>query len=402
MSFLRKSLLLFVLLPFFTKAQTNYKPGYVIALNGDTVKGYVDYREWSVNPTQFTFKSNSGIQNYTPANCNGFGVTGFEYYQKAIVSVSKDKVSIQSLSTGIDTTSVIDTVFLNIVSKGKNVNLYILTDVTKDRFYISQANATPIELIRHIYIDADQQSKVVTQTLYKTQLRQLAYAYQPDNASLKSDINHADYDINDIRLIINKINGGDYIQLTTANTGGGRFFIGVGITNTKEEFKGETPFAGYGSVAAFPSFDFGFDLLRNKNVGSLFVRLELGFNGGKFQFTTSAASLSFSQYTGYLAPQVNYNFFNSQQLKVYAGAGVVVDLSTYSNKTYSNPSDQAGTYSPDLQALYLDAVGKIGVILNNEVDIQLRYMPPVYISNNIGYGIKSSQIGLGINYLFDR
>jgi len=39
-------------------AQSNYKPGYVVDLRNDTLKGFIDYKEWENNPKTFTFKSN--------------------------------------------------------------------------------------------------------------------------------------------------------------------------------------------------------------------------------------------------------------------------------------------------------------------------------------------------------
>ncbi|MDB5026006.1 MAG: hypothetical protein JWP78_3761 [Mucilaginibacter sp.] len=44
-----KTLLTVVLLPALSYAQSNYKPGYVITLKGDTLPGFIDYREWNSN-----------------------------------------------------------------------------------------------------------------------------------------------------------------------------------------------------------------------------------------------------------------------------------------------------------------------------------------------------------------
>jgi len=46
MKHLVKLLLIFILLPFISTAQTNYKPGYVVTLTGDTLHGFIDYKEW--------------------------------------------------------------------------------------------------------------------------------------------------------------------------------------------------------------------------------------------------------------------------------------------------------------------------------------------------------------------
>ena len=66
-------------------AQSNYKPGYVVDLKNDTLKGFIDYQEWEINPKEFTFKSNlnqSEPQIFSIDNANAFGITGAEYFQK--------------------------------------------------------------------------------------------------------------------------------------------------------------------------------------------------------------------------------------------------------------------------------------------------------------------------------
>src|SRR6201999_1234299 len=80
-------------------AQSNYKPGYIIDLKGDTIKGYINYHEWDENPGMVSFKNTTGnVQEYNPQTCGSFAVTGFEYYEKHIVKVSRDTVDVTKLS----------------------------------------------------------------------------------------------------------------------------------------------------------------------------------------------------------------------------------------------------------------------------------------------------------------
>ncbi|NJK97917.1 MAG: hypothetical protein HC905_26095 [Bacteroidales bacterium] len=53
-----KFIVLFIGLILFNLAysQENYIPGYVIE-NGDTLKGFIDYRNWEKNPNQIAFKT---------------------------------------------------------------------------------------------------------------------------------------------------------------------------------------------------------------------------------------------------------------------------------------------------------------------------------------------------------
>jgi hypothetical protein len=46
---MKKSYLaLLLFLPFLSLAQSNYKRGYVITPKGDTLRGYIDFKEWGV------------------------------------------------------------------------------------------------------------------------------------------------------------------------------------------------------------------------------------------------------------------------------------------------------------------------------------------------------------------
>jgi len=38
------------LVSIFFKAQTNFKPGYVITINGQTIRGFINEKEWGANP----------------------------------------------------------------------------------------------------------------------------------------------------------------------------------------------------------------------------------------------------------------------------------------------------------------------------------------------------------------
>ncbi|HTD41168.1 MAG TPA: hypothetical protein VK671_11145, partial [Mucilaginibacter sp.] len=58
-------------------AQSNYKPGYVVDLKGDTLKGFIDYREWGSNPNAIDFKTtvtDKESKRFSPADINYFNI----------------------------------------------------------------------------------------------------------------------------------------------------------------------------------------------------------------------------------------------------------------------------------------------------------------------------------------
>ena len=101
-------------------SQTNFKPGYAISLKGDTIRGFIDYRNWERNPDKIIFKSNinDNQTQYSPVDIREFGVLD-EVYVSAIVKTdgSFNELKISSFNTEI--TNRVDTAFLQSMVKGK-------------------------------------------------------------------------------------------------------------------------------------------------------------------------------------------------------------------------------------------------------------------------------------------
>jgi len=416
MKYFYNLLALIVLIPFFSSAQVNYKAGYVIGLNGDTLKGYVDYREWDKSPKQILFNSTATGSGTicNVANCNGFGITGYEYYRKFVVSASMDKTQPTELSTGLDTSQITDTAFLKVITQGAKVNLYTYADGLKQRIYVAENNGSPFELIYHLYVNPDDPTKVITVNAYRRQLERLAVIYQPADEQLKEKISTSPFDARNIRQIVNEINGaGNYTETVTKSGGGSRFFVGIGAVNTQNKYSG-TVFDGQSHSSFYPNFDFGFDFLGNKSIGALIFRLELGFTGNKAQFSNLTVNsigesynskLSFNQFITYINPQILYNFYNTSDLKVYAAFGALINYSANSNKNYTDLITLGTatnlTYPdfPDLNSVYFNVSAKVGVVIKNW-DVFVGYNPTAHINDNYGTSMKASQAEAGVKYLF--
>lgn len=93
-------LFLALICPFFTIAQANYKEGYVINNSGDTLKGFINYREWNSNPSQIAFRQSTGNpdMDITSANTREVVITGFETYDRFEVSLSLNPVNFDQLT----------------------------------------------------------------------------------------------------------------------------------------------------------------------------------------------------------------------------------------------------------------------------------------------------------------
>ncbi len=391
---------------------------------GDTVKGFIDYKEWDRNPKTILFKKTfAGKQKevYKPSAILAFGINGFEKFRSFAGMISQDNFTINSGSTGIDTSKIMDTVFLRIAYSGVPLTLYTYKDAKKERFFISEDNSTPRELNYHAYLEYnDDQGKNVLkeQRGYRAQLNYYAIKYQQGNAALIAAIQHSGYTEDDLAQIVNKINGtkNSSPKLLTSRAGA-RFLAGIAI-NSSEIIFHEVDFGSGNSsgYSIFPKINLGTDIFINKNVGDVIFRTELSFTGNHADVTgripgNSYAideNIKFNQYIISINPQLLYNFYNTDKTKFYIAGGAALNLNTYSDKTYNvyfdygSGKDAVSRNFPDVQPLNFNLTAKVGCELNKKINIYAGYNPASSLNDDEGYELKLISYYAGINYLFSK
>ena len=67
-------------------AQTDFRPGYIIQLAGDTVRGEIDNRSAVRNATECRFRQGT-VRELAPAELLGYGLTGTKVYRTRTVTV---------------------------------------------------------------------------------------------------------------------------------------------------------------------------------------------------------------------------------------------------------------------------------------------------------------------------
>ncbi|MDN3549412.1 outer membrane protein [Mucilaginibacter aquaedulcis] len=387
------------LFPFFLKAQSNYKPGYAITVKGDTLRGFIDLREWQLDPRNINFKTSANANETRilgPSAITFFDISGLVSYQRYIGKLNVDRTSTTLMINGRDTTTITDTLFLKFLQKGSKVSLYEYNDKIKNHFFVADnVDGKPTELVYRIYNDGD---KTVTETGYIRQLYALAVKYGVGDA-LRIQIERADYKLLDLEKITAKINNIDKkdIEKTPTLNKGTTFFVGIGLnlstTTTKDIFPQHTS-----STSFFPRVSVGLNVLGNPNVGRFVFRVEAAFTGNKIRSNNNFndpinsmnnAMLAIDQYTVSIIPQVIYNFYNTDKFKFYGGAGAAFSGSKYNNNTNLIVTD-GWTYFPL----------KLGVVLNKKIDISVAYSPSVGITNTNSYEIAISILQAGLNYNF--
>jgi len=414
------SILLFFV-PFYLNAQSYYKPGYWVNAKNDTIKGFVERRESFNNPRQFNFKADLGQQTKIVSlkNAVAVGITGYDYYEKFVAEISQSYLSTGRLIEAIDTSYVVDTVFLRVIAKGKNVTLYGYTDNIKTRFYVLDQSAKKLkELKYNLYIDAETRS-AVTVNSFRSQLLSIAGLYQPNNIKLSDRIRNSSYDQNDLIKIIELINGDIASGLSASkNTGGSRWFFGLGGLSSKLTFNGQSFVFpdGYNKNSFSPTVSGGIDYLLNTETQKSFLRLEVAFAYNKYNMDNvqtsnfsgdEFGSLDFSMFTTMIHPQFVYNIISEKNFKFFLNIGVSANISSYNNysyitKTVINPTLTTSVTQnkfPAFQSVWFTTPAKIGIIITN-LEIYAAYWPSGTITRYQGNSASVTSYQAGINYLF--
>jgi len=415
-------------LHFNANAQRNFKPGYIVTLSGDTTKGFVDYKEWNRNPSEVTFKTTeqTASQQYSPNEIKAFGVNQFDHYQRYIGPVTTGAVDLADLGSGIDSSFVLEHVFLRIIAGSKNLTLYNYTDRIKKRYFISDQNSTPVELRRYVYLDSRQSNRTGEFNFYTQQLLALAIKYRPGNKDLVDQIQKTAYWEKDIEEVILKIDGSEnQRKKLIAKRAGLSFFAGLSVNSFKTKVVEKDTYLGSAKAAntILPGVNFGVDIFFNKNVAKLIFRTEVGLSANNVSFDTKAVEvdylntyrrddqLTFNQLTVSVTPQFIYNFYNKAAFKAYLAVGGQINFTSFSNYKHDVQESlnqiSIGNNHTDknyLRKTYPNAVIKAGIVLSKRFDIYATYNTRARLDNYAGkfytYDIDSYRVG--INYLFGK
>ncbi|WP_047446057.1 hypothetical protein [Alistipes sp. ZOR0009] len=200
MKLLSKSFMLFFcLISTAVFSQKNDVPGYILDVKGDTVKGYIDYRNWLCNPKEIKFKlSLDGVYHtHTPLTIKGFG-TDDDRYESAIVEVETSTNNNYFIDYDSSIKLQQDTVFLQVIVDGRQ-KLYLNNTAIKPNFYIS-IDSTINLLVYKKYIDENKTGTVRGIAENNKYKGQLAYYFR-DCPKIRSKINNLKYETSDLKAI---------------------------------------------------------------------------------------------------------------------------------------------------------------------------------------------------------
>lgn len=218
-------------------AQENFMPAYVIKNNSDTLHGFIDYREWNVNPDKIRFKENNEREAiyYSPFDITEFKVA-HEIYVSGTVNVEVSPTSTENLVENASPNMIVVTTFLQTIIKGDKSLYYYKNFGGRESFYIKSDSAFELLLYKR-YLKNNLGKKVIMEN--KSYIGQL-FLYLDECRTITSKIENTSYKVKSLSELFQYYYGCFPSNLTfLKNTNKLNTEVGmlVGASNTSLEFK---------------------------------------------------------------------------------------------------------------------------------------------------------------------
>jgi hypothetical protein len=406
-------------------SQNNFQPATIVTINGQSITGQIDYKNWKQTPSTVSFRTDktSAPTNYGIDDLTSFTVSG-DLYKRAIVDISERREALSHLSLGDSMNTRKDTVFLlTIVSGPKSLHYY--TD-NVNHFYIETENG--YEWLRYNRYKVKEEVLVAsagyaptseeyvrTNKEYLGQLRE----YLKDCSNLSGDVK---YDIKSLRNTFisyydcRGINP-DYLQKPE----GEKIEIGMiaGVCNTTFNVN-TTKNDIIGRIGFSPSVDFAagafFDIVFPRQRGRISLNNEVLFSSykttGEYHYPTSPSisddyTFQFAYSYLKLNNMLRYKFFtNSADIFINGGIsnGYVVNetnkLTVVRSRTYSD--EKTTTSSKGFSDTRKHELGFLlgGGVRKNRASFELRAEKGLGPFGSSGYGARVMRYFALLGYRF--
>jgi hypothetical protein len=153
------------------------------------------------------------------------------------------------------------------------------------------------------------------------------------------------------------------------------------------------------------------ELIRTRNNGDLAICLEVGYFSASYKGHGTDPYYENYAYTvkaSTISPSVSilYYFYRGDRLRLYAGAGVVFNLSSYPGSVYSLyqtgiPTPQDTKLSP--QTYWNELQLKVGAQVSNRFSVEVLGGPPAGVNPNLQFSSSASisQFAVKVGYYFN-
>jgi hypothetical protein len=403
-------------LPTLVSAQLLFKDAEIIDRSGKITATQIEIKNWDNNPKFFMYqdKGQSTSVKIGVDDVKQISIGNERKFERAIINKSLNKIKYPDLPKYADSTSVKDTVFLELIYLGDKVSLYSYTDDIKKRFYIKTNTSDYQELKYRSFYSAEIDFKVQNQNIFRDQLKNLAIQKgNNDKANLKK-IEALKYSLNDMMIAMNLINVGQSKFESKLPSSGFNFIVGAGVNFGAFKIQGKDVFSNSKAsnpISVFPVIGLNYSIDKNKNKSVLQITLSGSKEDVSFYGIDnhSEQTKSFSQLTFSLSPIYLYNFYQSESINAFFGSGLSANIQTFKNDILSWKS----TEIPNAKPVVRNDVGgfqnfgfsipvKAGIGFKN---IQLLAGYSYFIggiSDSNEFSISKNNFNLSVQYIFKK
>jgi len=243
-SFIKRALLLLIISIFsiqFSYGQSSFLPGYIVTTKGDTLQGFIDYRDWGISPKEISFREDS-ISNLfkkiTTQDISSFVVNNNKYISAIIKHDISTNVT-NNLGYNPKMKIKTDTSFIKVIFDGdKKLYKYKNSISRKNTFYIEHNNKIQMLIYKRYLVKDDERISIVENTKYKG----LLSVYLGNYSKIGNKLKYTEYKENSlIKLFDNyyKSTNQDYKYKSKESKTKFEFGVSVGIQNTSLMFSGD-------------------------------------------------------------------------------------------------------------------------------------------------------------------
>jgi hypothetical protein len=148
---MRNCFLLVVFISSVTFAQTNFKPGVLVTLSGDSVKGSVDDQQWRRNPKSIKFREGNSDKLYSPGDIKAFTIRGKVSYESHRVKYDSSSERESRLTSSPVAAWKEKRLFLKVLVAGRATLYRFVEDNDRIHYFIGKDGKVE-ELINHRFL----------------------------------------------------------------------------------------------------------------------------------------------------------------------------------------------------------------------------------------------------------
>ncbi|NPD46669.1 MULTISPECIES: hypothetical protein [unclassified Lentimicrobium] len=282
-------------------SQQNFESAYIIDNQGDTIAGFIDYRNWNTNPNHFKFKSSEDSEEviYSTGEIKSFKVHE-ELYVNAEVEVEISARSTSALKFDSELKIDKQKVFLLVILQGEKSLYYLKDELGYENFYIKMDNDFILLTYKRFLKEIDQKNVIIENTKFRGQLTY----YLSECKKLGSSISKANYTRESLERVFE-----NYYKQCTENKP-------ALIT------KAEKPAFSYGLIAGLSITQVKFDGTNELLTRLPFPKSSNIYAGGFFEiiFSRSKGKVSLYNELAYTSYETN-NSYEDRYSKEYVEIG---------------------------------------------------------------------------------